>query len=61
MTYEKEVDKKTGGEKWLVDRKMNEQNCDNKTQTKTELEWHGDKYERGSVLSQRPLRMDRQQ
>ena len=29
-----------------IGRKMNEQNCNNKTQTKTELEWHGDKDER---------------
>ena len=30
----------------MADRKMNEQNCDNKTQTKTELKWHGDRDER---------------
>jgi hypothetical protein len=36
----------TDGEKRMVDRKLNEQNCDNKTQTNTELEWHGDKDER---------------
>jgi hypothetical protein len=45
-TYKTEVDKKTDGEKWMVDRKTKEQNCDNKTKTKTELEWHGDRDER---------------
>jgi hypothetical protein len=41
-TYKTDVDKKTDGEKGMVDRKMNEQKCDNKTQARTELEWHGD-------------------
>jgi hypothetical protein len=46
MTQKTQVDKMTDGEKRMVDRQTNEQNCDNKTQTNTELEWHGDKDER---------------
>lgn len=48
----------------MVDRKMNEQNCDNKTQTNNELEWHGDKDEGErcrSDLHMRPSHMDHQQ
>jgi hypothetical protein len=36
MASKTEVDRKTDGEKWMVDRKMNKQNCDKKTQTETE-------------------------
>jgi hypothetical protein len=31
--------------KWMEDRRVNEQNCDNKTQAETESECHGDKDE----------------
>jgi hypothetical protein len=32
--------------KWMEERRVNEQKCDNKTQAETELEWHGDKDDR---------------